>query len=202
MNGKKKLVVVVLVLMMMVTAVAYAAWSDTIEVNGTATTGTFDVQWNTVASSYGASVDNSNKSVGNTIASDCYINITTDVNAHENDKVVFGFNRGEAGETYIFKFTAINKGTVNAKFTPINNSNLPTSATPNTMPVTDSNFDITYSDSFFATHTLGTAAGTTTKEFSVTIKVKDGANQYTASTKTFAITLPYSQDIVVPSSDD
>lgn len=102
MNGKRKLVVVVLFLMMMVTAVAYAAWSDTIDVHGTVDTGDFDVHW----------VDPVVSKTATGVGGDAEGRVTATHSTDDHYTIVV--ENAKPGEVYTVQLKAENKGSLEA----------------------------------------------------------------------------------------
>ena len=97
MNTKKKLVVLTMVVMMLVTAVGYAAWSDSLVALGTAKTATFDVYF---------------KEASCNGQMDPVMGLGT-------DDVCFTVNGIVPGETRTVYLTIKNNGTLDAKLTDL-----------------------------------------------------------------------------------
>lgn len=105
MKNKRKLAVISLVVMMMVTAVGYAAFSDTLTVYGGAASATFDVQFK------------------NPIAENSTSDLTFDVaeasasrgrTQNPGDTLLFGFANVVPGKVYTATATIENHGSINA----------------------------------------------------------------------------------------
>lgn len=193
MNVQKKLVVVVLVLMMMVTAVAYAAWSDTIQINGTVSTGEFDVQWSTTSAV--------SKSSGATEGSISVIRDANDV-----DLLGVSIANAKPGDTYTITAISENEGSLSAVYKGLaitGSSSTPAAAEwINVGTPVDVTFKIGTDDAYKVSTSSNTAMtlvpksgeNTDKQTFTFTITILDTANQDTlTNTGNFYIHFNYAQ---------
>jgi hypothetical protein len=106
MNNKKKLAVISLVVMMMITAVGYAAFSDSLDLQGTATNASFDVQF-----VYADQADYSANVARVVIGQQ-----TNDGDDGKYDSLSVAISNIVPGEKYTVKFGVKNNGSVPAYF--------------------------------------------------------------------------------------
>lgn len=191
MNAKKKLVVVVMVLMMMVTAVAYAAWSDTIQVNGRVQTGTFDVQWS----------DKSNLQQSAVGEGSITVTRQSDVDVLKVD-----IANAKPGDTYSFTTTSENVGELSAVYDGLiitDSSIVPTSGWVKTANIDEVNFKIDNTNAYsvkaktIPNTTLDPAnkpGNKNEQNFEITVTILDSANQNTSNdTGSFYVYFNYVQ---------
>ncbi len=170
MNTKRNLLIVSLVVVMMLTAVGYASFSDTLTVNGSVGTASFNVQFSSVDTSGNA---------GNGMISASIVNQAN--GGGVNDKLVISLTNAKPGETYHAIVKVANVGASPAQFDLAAYQALPLNPTTCSVVVTPSTLNPI------------PVSGEATYTIVLTMLNQDATEGFAGGTETFNFDIVYNQ---------